>query len=38
MRLCRFGEDRVGLVRDDRIIDVTRVPTPVRDRGTERSV
>ena len=28
MRLCRFGNNRLGLVREDRVIDVT----PVLDR------
>ncbi len=25
MRLCRFGDDRIGLVRQDHVIDVTAV-------------
>jgi hypothetical protein len=28
MRLCRFGDNRLGLVRQERVIDVT----PVLDR------
>src|SRR5688572_6135753 len=25
MKLARFGEDRIGIVRDDRIVDVTEI-------------